>query len=318
MSVASFQLTRVVSLFSLSFCLGAMVLVAQPAHGQLSQEHLNKVRQQRTKGITYAGVSSSAKSPTRHLRSTIIDPVTIENARARDAFKWWSTSTGIPLVMNWRALENAGIDPDTPINISLRNAPAKIVLSLMLQQLGENVELMYETTGYYIRILSKDQARKETTLRIYDVKDMIKTIPSFTNAPQFDLNAALSNTSSGGSSGGAATASTTLFTTDGDKEVVKTETERGEELAQTIREMIEPEIWQAFGGQHSSVKFFNGRLIVRAPRYVHAQIGIPTVTAGRKSSYVARYTSVPIRQKSSKIGGVAGVAKTSGVVAGVN
>lgn len=311
--ISSSNLSRPARVISV-FCLAAIALASGPAFGQLTKEQLDKVRSQRTKGITYAG-TSTAKSPTRHLHSTIIEPVAIENAAARDAFKWWSTSTGIPLVMSWRALENNGVDPDTLININLRSAPAGTVLSLMMQQLSDEVELMYETTPYYIRILTKEQARKETTVRVYDIKDLIKRTPSFDSPPSFDINQALSNTSSGGSSGGAATASTNIFGETQDAEQEKPESERGEDLAQLIRELIEPEIWQAFGGQHSSVKYFNGRLIIKAPRYVHAQIGIPAVTTGRRSSSSSsRYSFIPLKKSDSK---VAGVSKPVGVVSAV-
>lgn len=290
-------------------------LVADVAFGQLSKEQLAKVRQDRAReqaGVTQRG-TSDFKSPVRNLNEIIIDPVQIENAKARDAFRWWQNTTGINLIVNWNAIEASGIDPDTPVNLSLRNVPAPIVLSLLMKQLSPDKPLLYETTPWFIRVMTQEEADKDTVTLVYDVKDLITTIPNFTGAPEFDLNQALSNTSSGGSSGGAATASTQIFRDEELKEPQKTETERGEEIAALIRETIAPTIWQELGGEHGSVKYFRGQLIVKAPRYVHAQIGIPTVTSSQRSSGSRYYVVTP----PSKGNSIAGVRQNVDKVAGV-
>ena len=303
-------MTRTVS-FALA--LVAMFVFAATASAQLTKEQLAKVREQRQQdGITTQG-TSARKSPVRNLYSIVIDPVTIDNSKARDAFRWWSNVTGIPLVINWREMEVAGIDADTPIDLQLRTAPAAAVLSLMMKQLSPDQPLLFETSEWYIRVLTKEEANKDTVVLVYDIKDLVKRIPNFDNAPSFDINDALSNTSSGGSSSGAQS-STTLFGTNEDDEPKTTEAERGEELAMLIREMIEPTIWQELGGQYSSVKYFQGRLIIKAPRYVHAQIGFPT--AGSSRPITSKFTTVAPPAKSSK-NDVSGVRPAADKVAGV-
>lgn len=278
---------------------------ASPASGQLSREQLDKVRQQRlaeraNEGVTYTG-RGERRSPTRHLHTTIIDPVTLDNVRARDAFRWWSRATGIPLVINWRAMEEHGIDPDTPIDLDLRNVPAGVVLSLMMKQLSPQEPLMYEVAEYYIRIMTKEEANKDTVVLVYDVRDLTQRIPNFVG-PEFDLNDALSNTSSGGSST-AAQSATTLFGDDNDPEQEKSEEERGEEIVELIRTTIEPSIWQAYGGLHASIRYFNGRLIVKAPRYVHAQIGIPAF-GGQRSDGRTYRVIVPAKSGTDDVAGI--------------
>ncbi len=310
---------RLQAVLGCSFAAAMLLAAATPAMAQLSREQLDKVRNDRAQrdGVTYSGKSDVNRSPTRHLNSTIIEPVALDSVKARDAFTWWSNTTGIPLVINWRELEASGVDPDTRIDLNLRSAPAASVLALLLKQITFDQPLMYETTSLYIRILSKAQADKETVTLVYDIKDLIVKIPSFTNAPSFDLNDALSNTSSGGSSGGAQS-STTLFGEGTEKEEVKSDAEKGEEIASLIREMIEPSIWQELGGQHSSVRYFHGRLIIKAPRYVHAQIGFPVSGGGRSTDRVGNYSGATtvrpvkgtdvagVRENQDKVGGVAG------------
>ena len=294
-------------------------LFASTSFAQLSQEQLDKVRKERTaerEGITTRG-NDTGRTSTRHLYSTVLEPIEINHAKAKDAFRWWSNATGIPLVINWKAMEEAGIDPETPIDLQLRSAPAAGVLSLMMKMISPDKPLMYETTDWYVRVMTKDEADKDTVTLVYDIKDLITRIPSFTDAPEFDLNKALSNTSSGGSSGGAATASTQIFGETESKEEVKTEAERGEEIAQLIREMIEPTLWQELGGQHGSIKYFNGRLIVKAPRYVHNQIGFPIAGGGLGKDGGSRsYSVVAPAQRAAK-NDISGIRKNTDVVAGV-
>jgi hypothetical protein len=48
--------------------------------------------------------------------------------------------------------------------------------------------------------------------------------------------------------------------------------ERGEKLVQLIMMLVSPEVWVENGG-FSRIRYFNGTLIVTAPRSVQAQIG---------------------------------------------
>jgi hypothetical protein len=67
----------------------------------------------------------------------------------------------------------------------------------------------------------------------------------------------------GGSGGGGLT-----------QEKIRTKQERADDLVTLIRETIRPEIWKENGGT-AAVRYYNGNLIVTAPRSVHEAIGGP-------------------------------------------
>ncbi len=230
----------------------------------------------------------------RSIRSrlaTRIDVVDLDLTPARAAIQWWSRATKIPTVVNWRAIENDGLDPEAPITIQLRGVPARDVLTMIVKQWSVSEPMIVLPGPYYIELMTKSRALRRTELRIYDVGDLLHVIPDFRGAPSFDLNSALSNTSSGGSGGssnrsgsgsgggggGGSGGSVNVFNTDGDREDEehRTRTERGEDIAELIRSTIEPDIWIANGGEHASIRYFDGRLIVKAPRFVHERIGTP-------------------------------------------
>jgi hypothetical protein len=55
-------------------------------------------------------------------------------------------------------------------------------------------------------------------------------------------------------------------------EKTKTRQERAQDLIDTITAVIKPDIWQVNGGT-AAIRFFNGSLIVTAPRSVHEALG---------------------------------------------
>ena len=260
--------------------------------------------------------SARKARPIRSRLNDVFEQAVIPNMPARDALNWWSRTTGINLVVNWRGLEEFGIDPQTPININLRHVPVGQVLMIMLRQMSVQEPLIYQTTHNYLEVLTKEQANRLTETRIYDVSDLLVVVPNFNTAPQFDLNAALSNTNSGGSGtgttggnrGGSSNSSSGIFADNDndDQEPQKSRTERGKDLAQLIRDTIEPEIWASHGGEHASIRYFQGRLVIKAPRYVHEQIGLPTKSS--KSSPAHRR---PLRTKTYRPGSKPTEAKRS-------
>lgn len=280
------------------------------ASAQSLSDRITAVREQRRQAAQQqqdhlqAQAQESLQIPLK--MSTIIDDVFIDQTSAEDAFNWWSARTQIPLVINWDVLAIEGIDREQLITLDLKTVPARLLLDVLMRQASPHVELIYEATPWYVQITTKRQANRHPVMRVYDVSDMVMRIPNFTNAPRLDLNQALSNTNSGGSggggSGGGGSGGGDLFGENDDEEDddVPTKTESGQNLADMIRNTIEPDIWQTNGGQFSSVRYYNGRLIVNAPMYVHRQIGIPVV----ESADVSRARVLPPRP-GSNVGGTA-------------
>lgn len=293
-----------------------------PVEAQSLQDRIDRVRQQRAQAAAQA--TSDQPNLANRLRD-IIDQAIIEDATLRDAFAWWSDNTRIPLVIDWEAMNLDGIDPEQRISLDLSNISARQLLLILMQNASGNTDLpeaqlIAELSPYYLRVMTKRQANREPVTRVYDVRDMLMVIPSFTDAPQFDLNEALSNTNSGGSTSGSRSGGG-LFgddDEDSDREPALTFEERGEQLAQTIRDSIEPTLWQANGGDVASIKFLNGQLIVSAPEYVQQRIGIPTIRLGDRPGY-GTGSATPRRASNPDRGpdkGVAGVSPKSDNVSG--
>jgi uncharacterized membrane protein YgcG len=277
-----------------------LAVTASPAVAQSLSDRIDRVRQQqaqqneaqRTDRTTNAAVRR-ARPSTQQLLNRQLESVNFDQTPAREALERWSERTGVDLVINWNALDQAGFSPDTPITVRLNYAPAGDVLELMLDQIGggtqqfggQNNELIAQATPWYVEVISKQQANRRTVLRMYDVRDLLMEIPNFTNAPAFDLRSALQSGGTGDNGGGddfgggGGDDGGGLFGEDEDEEeeeqAGQTRQERAEELEDLIRSTIEPDIWRENGGQFASIRYFRGMLVVNAPQYVHQQIGIP-------------------------------------------
>ncbi|MHC4768512.1 MAG: hypothetical protein ACYTEI_07360, partial [Planctomycetota bacterium] len=64
-----------------------------------------------------------------------------------------------------------------------------------------------------------------------------------------------------------------IFGDPGDAPDRLTEIERAQVIIDLITETIEPEAWDVAGGDWASIRYYTGTLIIRAPDYIHRQIG---------------------------------------------
>lgn len=219
----------------------------------------------------------------------IIPAVDFDQTTLKHAIEWWRDTVGVAMLIDWNALELEGVDASMPISLKLRNAPASIVLELILGMASQEFKIYHYETKWYVQILTREQMLKKTEVRMYDVRDLLVQIPNYRNrVPKMGLGEVLSSTSTvgGGSGSGGGGSSVSLFDDGGSKSddtKRPTQSEQAQQLIDLIRTTIEPEIWIANGGQYSSITFFNGMLVIRAPEFVHRQIGSPN--ASLLSSY---------------------------------
>jgi hypothetical protein len=264
---------------------GALALAAGPVAGQGINERIDEVRQQRLQQQNERQQTVRG-SPVRARLVQRIDEVSLDGVRARQALQWWSERTGVPLVVDWERLQNQGVSPDQPVDLQLRNVPAEQVLDLITMQMGRDMDLISQSTQWYVEIMTKRTANENPVLRVYDIREMLMEIPNFTDAPDFDMQSALESGRGGsgggmggGTGGGGSSSGGGLFGNDSQQDREKetlTKQESGQRIAQLIADTIEPDIWRANGGQYGTIRYHQGLLFVTAPQYVHDRIGMPT------------------------------------------
>jgi uncharacterized membrane protein YgcG len=189
--------------------------------------------------------------------------------------------TDANIVVNWKALEGAGVTKDTLVNLKLRNVTLKKALTLILSEAAAGNGVTYDVSDGVIEITTTELANQKMYTRVYPVGDLLMEIPNFDNAPNFSLDQNQASGKGGGGGtggGGGGGGGGGLFgggnggNQGNEKDKGPTKEERAEELLGLIREVIYPDIWRENGGT-ASIRMFRDNLVVTAPRKVHEAIG---------------------------------------------
>jgi hypothetical protein len=262
------------------FCL-VMLIGADAVFAQSWSERIADVKRKREQAKQQ---EITINHPTYKLQQ-VISHVDLDQVSLKQAIEWWKQTVDVAMLCDWNALEQQGVDQNMPVALKLRNAPAGIVLDLILEMASQEVKLYHYETKWYVQILTREQMLKKTVMKMYDVRDLLFEVPNFgKNAPKFGLSEALSSSGSvggsSGSGGGGSSSSVNLFSDSGgnsnsDTKDRPTKKDQAQVLMDLIRNSIEPDIWIANGGLYSSITFFNGMLVIRAPEFVQQQIGSP-------------------------------------------
>jgi hypothetical protein len=223
--------------------------------------------------LVFTAVPRAEAQTTRHTLNAIVPELNFNGVALEDAIEFIRDVSNANLHVNWRALEEVGIERDTPIMVRLRRVPLGKVLSLVLTDAAGGSDLItYYLHDDIIRITTRELADRDMVTRVYPVEDLLMEIPDFV-APQFDLDQDQGQSSGRGGGGGGGGGGASLFRdTDRDQDRGTTKTERAQQLIDLITSIVQPDIWAVNGGR-AAIRYFNGSLIVTAPRSVHESIG---------------------------------------------
>ncbi len=114
--------------------------------------------------------------------------VTYANRPLGEVIDELSAVTGIPMVMDMRALSAVRITTDTPVTLEL---PSSIKLKSALNLILNNLELTYVIENDVLSITSLEAKRTKVYPKTYRVTDLVTPIPNFTTSYEDGLAGAL-------------------------------------------------------------------------------------------------------------------------------
>jgi hypothetical protein len=234
---------------------------------------------------------NAANAQTRAQLDRVLPAVNFANVTLKDAIDFLRDVSGSNIHVNWKAIEAAGITQDTPINIKLRQVSLRKVLGLLLSEASGGVGLTFYIDDGVIEITTTEIADNQMYTVVYSVQDLLVEPPPFVEPPQFDLSYAANRGTVGGGGGGGgggrgggggsggSSGQGGLFGQSGSswnqqQNQPRDKDAKAKELVDLIVETVSPSIWVQNGGK-ATIRFFNGNLIVTAPRSVHEAIGGP-------------------------------------------
>lgn len=195
-----------------------------------------------------------------------VPSVEFKSVPLADVFDFMRDVAQFNFYINWPALEAAGVDRSMPISLNLRQIPLSRVLDLTLSQAGAGRSpIAWYVSDNIIYVTTRELADRDLVTRVYPVQDLLVDVPNF-KGPTMQLG------SNSGGSGGGGSSSFNNTNDDTSGQAGLTMAERGEKLVQLIITLVSPEVWVDNGG-FSRIRYFNGNLIVTAPRSVQAAFG---------------------------------------------
>lgn len=173
--------------------------------------------------------------PVRRRLDRVIAGVDVSKMPLSKVLAHVGEASGVNLHVNWRALEAAGIEANTPVTLKLQQLPAIQLLRRVLEDAGGgNIELAYRVEDGVVEVSTAEDLSRHTVTRVYDVRDLVDDAL----ARDRRLNGAAAK---------------------------RTEAAVADELMILLKESVEPLTWDG----PPFARYFGGRLIVTWPPEKH-------------------------------------------------
>ncbi len=170
--------------------------------------------------------------------------------------------------VDWQSLELLSIDEQTPVTLRLNNVSVKTVLDRLVDKISDPLAPAdWAVQDGIVQIASDEQLRRETTLVIYDIRDLLIEVPDYQDAPEIDLQSVLQSQQGGG--GGQSP-----FGGDqqGQQDEERDRQQRIDQIIDIIQNNVDFEGWQANGGDTGFIQELNGSLIITNTSKNHREV----------------------------------------------
>lgn len=198
--------------------------------------------------------------------------VTFEGETLEQVLVYLERIAGVEFDPLWTDERRDGLDREAEIELDVERMPVLNVLERVLDKVSEDFDAatwQLNRDGQ-VQVGPRSRLNRFAYLRIYYIHDLVFVIPDFDNAPDLDLNNILGG---GGGGGGDSPFEDDDDDDEGGLSGAALNEDAIEELLDVIRLAIEPDQWEDNGGDGGVIREFQGNLIVRAPAYMHRQLG---------------------------------------------
>lgn len=227
---------------------------------------------------TVFGLSSFEESPqTQALRDKLqssLPQVQLQGVGFAEALDRLNREHGLNLNVRWNRIEPAGIDPKTPVDVSLQNISLARALDILLEQVAPpETPLAYTVSDGVVTISTQDDLNRDTVTRVYDISDLLVAPTNPGRAPNVTLTEARSNTGFVSTMPGDGSLFADETQAADSADVYENERRKTvERLLDLIRTTVQPGTWLADGGTVGAIRELNGQIIVTHTSQAHEQL----------------------------------------------
>lgn len=218
---------------------------------------------------------AQAADPRYQTMERLAKPITVDfkDARLADVFEFLSTVSQVEIEPMWVNDQfTNGLDKDATVSVSAKSVPVLSVIERVLDKVQTDFDSntwQFSETGA-VEVGPKSRLNREKTLKIYDIHDLLFQVKEYAEVPQLDLDAAIQQGGQGGGGGGGGS----IFQDNQDSNAnLPSQEDQAQQIIDLITEFVEPEQWRDNGGDGGSITYYRGTLLIRAPDYIHRQLG---------------------------------------------
>ncbi|MBP7746605.1 MAG: hypothetical protein KA383_10760 [Phycisphaerae bacterium] len=211
--------------------------------------------------------------------SAALPDVRFEETPLEQVMDFLTDVTKINISVDWTDLADNGIERDKAVTVQLSNVTFRAVLNEVLAQAGGDTRLAFAIGDGLLRIATKDKLDRDKLVLIYDIRDLLISLPRAQRQGRFDVTQGLGqNTGVGGGGGGGGAASGMFGQGQGGQYNQQQDQQNQDNTALTqqiidiIRQTVEPDSWRETGGGDGSIRDLNGQLIIYNTSDAHRQV----------------------------------------------
>ena len=230
-----------------------------------------------------------AGSPVPIYLRTYVPSVQWEQAPLSEVLEWFrkiETPCGkVNVIPRWRALERAGVDPQTEVSLEMQDVSVGQLLNEVLEQVSGADQVVYIGTGKVLRITTLSDLRSRMITRAYDVGETLYQARAAGLSPRLavgqQVHVAVGTVNPGGF--GIQTrpidVGVSMFgdfedLDDDEEDDAETEEEIVQRMIEWIVRTVHPETWEVNGGQ-GTIRIVDGVMMIHNSADVHAALGGP-------------------------------------------
>jgi type II secretory pathway component GspD/PulD (secretin)/tetratricopeptide (TPR) repeat protein len=202
-------------------------------------------------------------------------PLDLTDNRFEDVLKFVSQVTQLPIDVDWESLSNVGVNKDSEVTLKMQSKlSVKNALERVLNKVSKdiNAKAGWAVENGVINVASEETLKKNKVLVIYNIQDLLFTIPNHRQVPQIDLNNVLQSNGGGGGGGGQSPFSNTNDNNQNQQDDPAVRERRTRQILDIIEANVDPDGWQDRGGDTGTVQELNGSLIITNTPRNHREI----------------------------------------------
>ena len=197
-------------------------------------------------------------------------PLDLKENRFEDVVAFLQKVSNQNFDADWENLAAIGVEKDSLVTLRLPAVTLETALNKILGKLGKDFSKPGWAVSEGVIIVSSEEAlRKQKTLVIYSIDDLIFNIPNYPDIPQIDLNSVLQQSKGGSGQSPFQNANQNRVLTP--QQIDQQRLDRIRKITDIIQSNVDPESWQAGGGD-ATIQELNSSLIIKNTPKNHREI----------------------------------------------